>query len=97
MVEKLDKYEKSDDKALEIAWQIIGRGSMYDTANRINSIYETTAHDVKVAARDVFRGSRPTYIVATKPTTDVVSYQSLLEQIGIAHLLKEGDEEAVKF
>lgn len=97
MVEKLDKYEKSDDMALEVAWQITGRGSMYDTANRINSIYETTAHDVKVAARDVFRGSRPTYIVATKPTTDVVSYQSLLEQIGIAHLLKEGDEEAVKF
>lgn len=97
MVEKLDKYEKSDDMALEVAWQITGRGSMYDTANRINSIYETTAHDVKVAARDVFRGSRPTYIVATKPTADVVSYQSLLEQIGIAHLLKEGDEKAVKF
>ena len=70
---------------------------MYDTSNRINSIYETTAHDVKVAARDVFRGSRPTYIVAVKADADVVSYQSLLEQIGIEHLLEEGDTEPVKF
>ena len=97
MVEKLDKYEKSDDKALEIAWQMIGRGSMYDTSNRINSIYETSAHDVKVASRDVFRGSRPTYIVAVKADAEVVSYQSLLEQIGIEHLLKEGDKVPVKF
>ena len=97
MVEKLDKYEKSDDKALEIAWQLIGRGSMYDTSNRINAIYETTAHDVKIAARDVFRGSRPTYIVATKADNEIMSYQSLLEQIGIEHLLKEGDEVPVKF
>lgn len=97
MVEKLDKYEKSDDKALEIAWQITGRGSMYDTSNRINSIYETTAHDVKIAARDVFKGSRPTYVVATKPTADVVSYRSLLEQIGLAHLLKEGDDTVTVF
>ena len=35
MVEKLDKYEKSDDKALEVAWQTIGRGRMYNNANRI--------------------------------------------------------------
>ena len=96
-VEKLDKYEKSDDMALEVAWQITGRGSMYDTANRINSIYETTAHDVKIAARDVFKGSRPTYVVATKPTADVVSYRSLLEQIGLAHLLKEGDDTVTVF
>lgn len=64
MVEKLDKFEKSDDLALETAWQMIGRGSMYNVANRIYSIYETTAEDVKDVAEKVFRGSLPTYIVA---------------------------------
>lgn len=97
MVEKLDKYEKSDDKALEIAWQMIGRGSMYDISNRINLIYETTAHDVKVVAREVFRGSRPTYVVATKAGNEVLSYRSLLEQIGVSHLIKDGDDKPVKF
>jgi predicted Zn-dependent peptidase len=97
MVEKLDKYEKSDDKALEIAWQMIGRGSMYDTSNRINCIYETSAHDVKVVARDVFRGSRPTYVVAVKADAEVMPYKSLLEQIGVSRFLKEGDDVPVKF
>lgn len=64
MAEKLDKFEKSDDRALETAWQMIGRGSMYDVANRIYSIYETTAEDVKDLAEKVFRGSYPTYIAA---------------------------------
>lgn len=64
MAEKLDKYEKSDDRALETAWQLIGRGSMYDVANRINSIFETRAEDVRDIACRVFRGSRPTYIAA---------------------------------
>ena len=64
MVEKLNKYDKSDDKALETAWQMIGRGNMYDVDIRINSIYETTAADVRDIAQKIFRGSRPTYIVA---------------------------------
>jgi predicted Zn-dependent peptidase len=65
MTEKLDKYEKSDNRALETAWQIIGRGSMYDVANRINSIYKITAEDVMDIANEVFRRSRPSYIVAS--------------------------------
>lgn len=64
MVEKLNKYDKSDDKALETAWQMIGRGNMYDVDVRINSIYETTADDVRDISQKIFRGSRPTYIVA---------------------------------
>ncbi len=75
MAEKLDKYEKSDDRALETAWQIIGRGSMYSVANRINSIYETTAEDVKDIANMVFRKSRPSYIVATPESNN--EYHSL--------------------
>ncbi len=81
MVEKLDKYEKSDNKALETAWQLIGRGDMYNIANRINSISETTAHDVKVVSRNVFRHMKPTYIVAAAPEAEAYSYDELLSML----------------
>ena len=80
-IEKLDKFEKSDDRALETAWQMIGRGSMYDVANRIYSIYETTAEDVKDLAEKVFRGSYPTYIAAL-PKNKKVDRKGLLFVFG---------------
>lgn len=83
MVEKLDKYEKSDNKALETAWQLIGRGDMYNIANRINSISETSAHDVKVLSRDVFRHALPTYVVAASTKEEVYSYEELLRMLRV--------------
>ena len=83
MVEKLDKYEKSDDRALETAWQLIGRGSMYDVANRINSIFETRAEDVRDIARLVFRGSRPTYIVALPNGSSYYTLDELMAALKI--------------
>ena len=65
MVEKLDKYERSDDKALEVAWQMIGRGSMYDIANRIEEIKDVDADAVRMLSQRVFRGCKPTIVVAT--------------------------------
>jgi predicted Zn-dependent peptidase len=91
MVEKLDKYEKSDDKALEMAWQMIGRGSMYNVASRINSIWETTAHDVRILSREVFR-NRPTYIAAVPASEEVYSYKEVMETLGIAYKLKENEQ-----
>lgn len=93
MVEKLDKYEKSDNKALETAWQLIGRGDMYNISSRIMGISDTTAHDVKMISRMVFRGSRPTYIAVTAKDEEVYSYQEFLSAIGVKHLLKD-DEKA---
>jgi predicted Zn-dependent peptidase len=82
MTEKLDKYEKSDDRALETAWQMIGRGCMYNVANRINLIYETTAEDVQDLAEKVFRGSYPTYIVALPETSnELYSYEDLVKAL----------------
>lgn len=91
MTEKLDKWERSDDRALEMAWQLIGRGSMYDVNSRINSICETTAHDVKVLAKEIFRKSRPTYITVVNEDAVVYSYRELLEKLKIPHLLKDGE------
>lgn len=92
MVEKLDKYEKSDNKALETAWQLIGRGGMYDISNRIMGICDTTEHDVKILARTVFRKKRPTYIVVAEPEEEAYSYKELMEMLGLEALLKEGEQ-----
>jgi predicted Zn-dependent peptidase len=92
MTEKLDKYEKSDDLALETAWQLIGRGSMYDTTNRIMSIHDTTADDVRNVAERVFRGSRATYIVATDAQLPDYSYRELLTALKCEVLLKSEDK-----
>jgi len=91
MTEKLDKYERSDDLALETAWQLIGRGSMYDTTNRITSIHETTADMVRDVAESVFRGSRVTYIVATDADLPDYSYRELLTELKCDFLLKSTD------
>jgi predicted Zn-dependent peptidase len=91
MTEKLDKYEKSDNLALETAWQLIGRGSMYDTTNRINSIHEMTADDVRSVAERVFRGSRVTYIVSAEAKFKEYSYRDLMTALKCDYLLKEGE------
>lgn len=91
MTEKLDKWERTDDVALEMAWQLIGRGNMYDVNARINSIYETTAYDVMHLARNIFRRSRPTYIAVVRDTAYVYTYRELLERLKIPHLLKENE------
>jgi len=87
----LDKYEKSDDLALETAWQLIGRGSMYDTVNRITSIHETTAEAVRDVAERVFRGSRVTYIVATDAKLTDYSYRELLTALKSEFMLKDDE------
>lgn len=81
MVEKLDKYEKSDNKALEGAWQLIGRGSMYNISNRINAISEISEQDIMDIACRVFRTSCPTYIVAASPEEDVYTLDEVLTRI----------------
>jgi predicted Zn-dependent peptidase len=91
MAEKLDKYEKSDNFALETAWQLIGRGSMYDTTNRITSIHEKTAEDVRDVATRMFRGSRVTYIVAADAEIADYSYREIMEKINCTHLLKDDE------
>lgn len=92
MTEKLDKYEKSDNLALETAWQLIGRGSMYDTANRITSIHETTAEAVQEIAKRLFRGSRVTYILVTSAEAEpAYTYHGLMKAIKTEDLLKEDE------
>ena len=83
MQEKLDKYEKADDTALEVAWQMIGRGHMYDPSDRIMNIGRVDAEAVRDIAGLVFRRSVPTYIVAVDPAAEVYSLDELKEMLSI--------------
>ena len=89
MVEKLNKYNSSDDYALEVGWQMVGRGQMYGVSDRINSISETTAGDVRDLASRIMRGSRLTYIVAQKKEKERYGYAAVMHAIGLSHLLKD--------
>ena len=65
MSEKLFIFSQPQDGAVEIAWQLLGRGSMYDINERINATWQVSARDVQEIANDIF--SRPlTYVVYAK-------------------------------
>ncbi|MBP5698268.1 MAG: hypothetical protein J6W96_01910, partial [Alphaproteobacteria bacterium] len=92
MIEKLDKYEKSDNAALEIAWQLVGRGGDQDVSSRILDIGMTTSEDVRCMAERLFRGSRVTYIVATSSKDECYSYKELLMALRSEFLIEDSDE-----
>lgn len=93
MNEKLDKHERTDDKVLETAWQLIGRGSMYDTSNRIMEISRIHADDVREISCKIFRGCLPTYVVAapSPSESDVYGFEEVVGKLGVEDLLDETD------
>lgn len=65
MAEKLFTFSQPQDSAVEIAWQLLGRGRMYDINERINATWQVSARNVQEIAEDIF--SRPlTYVVYAK-------------------------------
>nr|QIM10682.1 hypothetical protein PlAlph_5740 [uncultured Alphaproteobacteria bacterium] len=65
MTEKLFTFSQPQDSAVEIAWQLLGRGIMYDINERINATWQVSARDVQEIAESIF--SRPlTYVVYAK-------------------------------
>ena len=62
MAEKLFIFSQPQDSAVEIAWQVLGRGQMYDINDRINATWQVNASDVKDIAEVIF----------SKPLTCVV-------------------------
>ena len=54
MAEKLFIFSQPQDSAVEIAWQVLGRGQMYDINERINATWQVNASDVKDIAEVIF-------------------------------------------
>lgn len=62
MAEKLFMFSQPQDRSVEISWQVLGRGEMYDINERINATWRVTARDVRDISEDIF--SKPlTYVV----------------------------------
>jgi hypothetical protein len=61
-------------RAVEIAWQLLGRGEMYDINERLNVTWHVDAHDVREIAQKIFSGVL-TYVVYAPD--DVYSYDEV--------------------
>ena len=79
--EKLDKYEKSDDAALEKIWQMIGRSASSDTSSRIEEIKDVDADAVQVLAQRVFRGSKPAVVLIADVEMPFYSLTEICEKL----------------
>ncbi len=54
MSEKLWLFSQPQPAAVETAWQLFGKGEMYDINDRINYIWNVSAHEVKMISREIF-------------------------------------------
>ena len=54
MTEKLLKFQQPEAAAVEISWQILHRGSMYNIADRINATWQVSARDVQDISKEIF-------------------------------------------
>lgn len=71
------KKGEFNHKVLEVAWQMVGRGRMYDINDRIQSVSSVDAHDVRELACRIFCEGVPTYVVATNSDDEVYSLEEL--------------------
>lgn len=67
MAEKLFTFSQPQDSAVEIAWQLLGRGRMYNINDRINATWQVSAYDVKKIAESIFSHSLTYVVYAKKP------------------------------
>lgn len=63
MCEKLFQFSQPQDRAIERAWQLLGRGKAYDIDARINNTWSVQADDVRDVACKIF--SQPLTMVIT--------------------------------
>lgn len=54
MSEKLWLFSQPQPAAVETAWQLFGKGEMYDINDRINNIWNVSTHEVKMISREIF-------------------------------------------
>ena len=67
MTEKLFKFGDPEAAAVEIAWQLLRHGEMYDVTNRITATWQVSARDVQDIARDIFSQPFTCVIYGKKP------------------------------
>ncbi len=78
MSDKLGMFLTPRGRAVEIAWQLWGRGEMYDINERLNATWHVDAHDVREIAQKIFSGVL-TYVVYAP--SDVYSYEDVMAKL----------------
>lgn len=67
MTDKLFQLTQREDASIEPAWQILGRGQMYDISERINATWQVSARDVQDIAREIFSTPLTMVVCANSP------------------------------
>ena len=64
-IERLCISNEALPSSVEAAWALLGRNIDYDVDSIISNLYNVTAHDVKIAAREIF-SQKPTVVFYTR-------------------------------
>ena len=64
-IERLCISNEALPRSVEAAWSLLGRNIDYDVDSIISNLYNVTAHDVKIAAREIF-SQKPTVVFYTR-------------------------------
>lgn len=64
-IERLCISNEALPRSVEAAWALLGRNIDYDVDSIISNLYNVTAHDVKIAAREIF-SQKPTVVFYTR-------------------------------
>lgn len=64
-IERLCISNEALPRSVEAAWSLLGRNIDYDVDSIISNLYNVTAHDVKIVAREIF-SQKPTVVFYTR-------------------------------
>lgn len=67
MSEKLWLFSQPQPAAVETAWQLFGKGEMYDINDRINYIWNVSSHEVKIISREIFAAPLTMVLYTNEP------------------------------
>ena len=59
-------------------WQLFGKGEMYDINDRINYIWNVSAHEVKIISREIFAAPLTMVLYTNEPH---YSYKEVQEKL----------------
>lgn len=80
MCEKLFQLTQIEDAAIEAAWQVLGRGQMYDIPERINATWLVSARNVQEISQEIFSKPLTMVVCANKPTYSYKEVKGIIKK-----------------
>ena len=79
MCEKLFQLTQQEDASIEAAWQVLGRGKMYDVSERINATWLVSAR-VQDIAREIFATPLTLVVCSQQPCYTYDEVKKMIKQ-----------------